>query len=284
MNVIENLSDFSWVASGAAWIGLITLVVLEVVLGIDNIVFISILTGKLPEAERPAARKKGLILAVIPRLIFLLLIGVVLGLTNPVFHLPFADPHAGQGDVPAGAKVGISGKDLVLLIGGAFLIFQAVREIHHKVEGDIETHGMGVAKNAATTGGVMLQIMLMNVIFSLDSIVTAIGMVRQIAVMIIAVLLSTLLMILAVNPISNFVEKHPTVKMLALAFLLLIGFTLLVEAVHFHIPKGYVYFAMAFSVLVELLNIRVASRAKRLKAGAAGTGGPGPDVPATPAN
>lgn len=256
--------DFSWISSGAAWIGLITLVILEVVLGIDNIVFISILTGKLPEADRPAARRKGLILAVIPRIIFLLLLGLILSLEHPIFTLPIEDPQAGHlTSVPAGTQLGISGKDLVLIIGGLFLIVQAVREIHHKIEGENDgTDGSGTPKAAAKIGTVMLQIMLMNIIFSLDSIITAIGMVKEIPIMIIAVLISTALMIVAVNPISNFVEKHPAVKMLALAFLLLIGTNLLAESAHFHIPKGYVYFAMAFSVLVEVLNIRASSRTR----------------------
>lgn len=262
MSLLENLTDFSWLTEGAAWTGLIALVVLEIVLGVDNIVFISILTGKLPEAQRPAARRKGLILAVIPRVVFLLLIGVILGLEKPVFTLPFPDPHAGGHGLAGDARLALSGKDLVLLVGGLFLIVQAVREIHHRIEGDIETHATGSRNVAARMGAVMLQIMLMNIIFSLDSIITAIGMVKQISVMILAVLLSTGVMIYAVNPISNFVERHPAVKMLALAFLLLIGTNLLVEAIHFHIPKGYIYFAMAFSVFVELLNIRAAGRAR----------------------
>ncbi|MES2705372.1 MAG: TerC family protein [Verrucomicrobiota bacterium] len=271
MSLWQNLMDFSWVGSGAAWVGLVTLVILEVVLGIDNIVFISILTGKLPEADRPAARRKGLILAVIPRVVFLLLLGVILSLQHPVFTLPFVDPQAGHlVSVPAGTKLSITGKDLVMLLGGLFLIVQAVREIHHKIEGDADGN-TGAPKVAARMGAVMLQIMLMNVIFSLDSIITAIGMVKEVPIMIIAVLLSTLLMIVAVNPISNFVEKHPAVKMLALAFLLLIGTNLLAESAHFHIPKGYVYFAMAFSVVVEVLNIRASVRGKAVP--------PGPVVP-----
>lgn len=262
MSLWQNLMDFSWISNGGAWIGLVTLVILEVVLGIDNIVFISILTGKLPEADRPAARRKGLILAVIPRIIFLLLLGLILGLEHPLFTLPIEDPQAGRlTSVPPGTQLGFSGKDLVLIIGGLFLIVQAVREIHHKIEGEHDSpNGAGPPKVAAKMGAVMIQIMLMNIIFSLDSIITAIGMVKEIPIMIIAVLISTALMIVAVNPISNFVEKHPAVKMLALAFLLLIGTNLLAESAHFHIPKGYVYFAMAFSVLVEVLNIRASTR------------------------
>lgn len=267
MELWHNLTDFSWTTSGAAWMGLVTLVILEVVLGIDNIVFISILTGKLPEADRPKARKKGLVLAIIPRIVFLLLLGVILSLQHPVFTLPFEDPQAGHlVDVPAGTKLGVSGKDLVMLIGGLFLIVQAVREIHHKIEGDDHSSPGSSPKVAAKVGAVMIQIMLMNVIFSLDSIITAIGMVKQIPIMIIAVLASTFIMMVAVNPISNFVEKHPAVKMLALAFLLLIGTNLLAEAAHYHIPKGYVYFAMAFSVLVEVLNIRASTRGKEIPA------------------
>ncbi|MDB6133721.1 MAG: TerC family protein [Verrucomicrobiales bacterium] len=263
MDLLQNLTDFSWVGSGAAWIGLITLVVLEVVLGIDNIVFISILTSKLPEADRAKARRKGLILAVIPRLVFLLLLGLILSLQKPLFTLPIEDPQSGYlTSVPKGTMLGFTGKDLVMLVGGLFLIVQAVKEIHHKIEGGAAAGVEAGPKVAVSIGKVMIQIMLMNVIFSLDSIITAVGMVKEIPIMIIAVLLSTAVMIFAVNPISNFVEKHPAVKMLALAFLLLIGTNLLAESAHFHIPKGYVYFAMAFSVVVEVLNIRASLRGK----------------------
>lgn len=264
-DVFHSLADFSWIRDSAAWVGLITLIVLEVVLGIDNIVFISILTGKLPEADREKARRKGLILAVIPRIVFLLLLGVILGMREPLFSIPWpfgtgsaAGGHGASHMAEAG-KLALTGQDLVLLAGGLFLIVQAVREIHHKLEGGTEGHDKGAARGSAMTQ-VMIQIMFMNVIFSLDSIITAVGMVKQVPVMIIAVLVSTFIMMLTVNTVSNFVERHPTVKILALSFLLLIGTNLLAEAAHYHIPKGYVYFAMAFSVFVETINIKASAR------------------------
>ena len=264
-DVFHSLSDFSWIRDSSAWVGLITLIVLEVVLGIDNIVFISILTGKLPEADREKASRKGLILAVIPRIVFLLLLGVILGMREPLFSIPWpfgtggaAGGHGASHMAEAG-KLALTGQDLVLLAGGLFLIVQAVREIHHKLEGGTEGHGKGAARGSAMTQ-VMIQIMFMNVIFSLDSIITAVGMVKQVPVMIIAVLVSTVIMMLTVNAVSNFVERHPTVKILALSFLLLIGTNLLAEAAHYHIPKGYVYFAMAFSVFVETINIKASAR------------------------
>jgi predicted tellurium resistance membrane protein TerC len=259
MDVLSSLTDFSWMSNPGAWVGLFTLILLEVVLGIDNIVFISILAGKLPPEQQQEARKKGLIFAVIPRLVFLLLIGVIISLQNPFFHLPIPDP-GGHSTHPKG-YLGISGKDLVLIVGGLFLLIQAVREIHHNIEPEPDSLYAGKApRGALTMKAVLVQIMFMNIIFSLDSIITAIGMVKEVPVMILAVLISTWIMIYAVTPISNFVQKHPTVKMLALAFLLLIGTNLLAEAVHFHIPKGYVYFAMAFSVFVEVLNIRAKNK------------------------
>lgn len=264
-DVFHSLADFSWIRDSSAWVGLITLIVLEVVLGIDNIVFISILTGKLPEADREKARRKGLILAVIPRIVFLLLLGVILGMREPLFSIPWpfgtgsaAGGHGASHMTEAG-KLALTGQDLVLLAGGLFLIVQAVREIHHKLEGSTEGHGKGAARGSAMTQ-VMIQIMFMNVIFSLDSIITAVGMVKQVPVMVIAVLVSTFIMMLTVNTVSNFVERHPTVKILALSFLLLIGTNLLAEAAHYHIPKGYVYFAMAFSVFVETINIKASAR------------------------
>jgi predicted tellurium resistance membrane protein TerC len=265
MDTLKSLIDFSWASQPAAWIGLLTLIALEVVLGIDNIVFISILSGKLPEAQQAKARKQGLILAVIPRVIFLFFLGLILQLQKPLFYLPVDDP-AGHSLHPKG-WLGLNGQELVLIIGGLFLLVQAVREIHHATEPDEEKS----PTEASATGGaklrtVLTQIMFMNIIFSLDSIVTAIGMVpkEQVMVMIIAVLVSTLIMIYAVGPIGNFVQRHPTVKMLALAFLVLIGTNLLGEAFHFHIPKGYVYFAMAFSVFVEMLNIRAKHKQTKL--------------------
>ncbi|GAB4453541.1 MAG: TerC family protein [Armatimonadaceae bacterium] len=261
----QSLVDFSWVSDSGAWIGLITLVALEIVLGIDNIVFISILSAKLPAEEQPKARKTGLVLAVLPRILLLLFLPFVLSLEKPLFTLPFPDPGHPE------HQLGISGQDLIVLIGGVFLLWKATNEIHHKLEGEEEqpTSSMdatgegGSRKGKPTFGGVMVQIMLLNIVFSLDSIITAIGMVpkEQVTVMVLAVLISTAVMALTVNIVSAFVEKHPTVKMLALSFLLLIGFTLVVEGIHFHIPKGYVYFAMGFSVAVETLNL-LAKRGK----------------------
>ena len=264
LDVFHNLADFSWIHSSSAWIGLLTLILLEVVLGIDNIVFISILTGKLPADQREKARRKGLILAVIPRIVFLMLLGLILGMQEPLFSIPWpfgqgdSAHHGAHPDQPG--KLALTGQDLVLLVGGLFLIVQAVREIHHKLEGPDGSQPGSTAATAASMAQVMVQIMFMNVIFSLDSIITAVGMVKQIPVMIIAVLVSTFVMMLAVNTVSNFVEKHPTVKILALSFLLLIGTNLLAEAAHYHIPKGYVYFAMAFSVFVETLNIKASKK------------------------
>lgn len=242
----STLFDFSWVSNPSAWIGLLTLVALEIVLGIDNIVFISILSGKLPAEQQPQARKMGLILAVIPRILLLLALPFVLRLTTPIVTVPLAN-------------IGLSVQDLIVIIGGLFLIAKATHEIHGKLEGEEHTDAAGQSgKGAASYGSVLVQIMLLNIVFSLDSIVTAIGMVppNQVMVMVLAVLISTAVMAVAVNTVSAFVEKHPTVKVLALSFLLLIGTTLIIEGFHAHIPKGYVYFAMAFSVFVEVINIK----------------------------
>ncbi|MBC8102241.1 MAG: TerC family protein [Cytophagales bacterium] len=251
---LASLFDFSWVTNASAWIGLLTLVALEIVLGIDNIVFISILAGKLPADQQPKARKMGLVLAVIPRILLLLALPFVLRLTEPVLFLPFADPNE------AGQKLGLSVQDLIVIVGGLFLLAKATHEIHGKLEGDEHTQAAGAGgKGGVTYSSVLVQIMLLNIVFSLDSIVTAIGMIppEQVMVMVLSVLIATAVMAVAVNAVSAFVEKHPTVKMLALSFLLLIGTTLIIEGFHAHIPKGYVYFAMAFSVFVELLNIKV---------------------------
>jgi predicted tellurium resistance membrane protein TerC len=256
MNVLQNLTDLSWMSQPGAWVGLLTLVALEIVLGIDNIVFISILSGKLPKEQQEKGRKTGMVLAIIPRIILLLMIPIVLSFEKGVLPLPFPDPGKPT------QKLSLSIQDIVVLLGGLFLLYKATKEIHHKLEGaSEEVHGAG---KAAAFAAVMGQIMILNVVFSLDSIITAIGMVpkEQVLVMILAVLISTGVMALTVNPVSRFVEKHPTVKMLALSFLLLIGMTLLVEAFHVHIPKGYVYFAMGFSVFVEFLNLRASTGKK----------------------
>ena len=244
----------------SAWIGLLTLIALEIVLGIDNIVFISILSGKLPPEQQAQGRKTGMTLAVIPRIVLLLFIPLVLSMKNALFHLPFRDPHTGA------SGIGISLQDLVLIIGGIFLLGKAAHELYHKLEGDdhIEENPEERKSGSGKFAAVMVQIMLLNIVFSLDSIVTAIGMIppSQVTVMILAVLVSTGIMALTVNPVSRFVEKHPGVKILALSFLLLIGFNLVIEGFHFEIPQGYVYFSMGFSVFVQVLNIRANSDKK----------------------
>lgn len=237
-----NVLDFSWMATGEAWVALLTLAVLEIVLGIDNIVFISILVDKLPVAERARARFLGLAFAMITRILLLLSISWVMQLKHPLFSL-FGHE--------------ISGKDLILIVGGLFLLAKSTKEIHHKVEGHEEdTHSAGKAGRAAL-GAILVQIAILDIIFSLDSVITAVGMVDHVSVMVIAVLISVGFMMVFVGTVSDFISRHPTVKMLALSFLLLIGTTLVAEGFHVHFQKGYVYFAMAFSVFVEMLNIRM---------------------------
>jgi predicted tellurium resistance membrane protein TerC len=238
--VTRNMFDMSWLGQPEAWIALLTLTVMEIVLGIDNIVFISILVDKLPEAQRPRARFLGLALAMVTRIMLLFSITWVMGLTKDLFNV------LGQG---------ISGKDLILILGGLFLIWKSTKEIHEKMEGDPQHAISGVAK--ATFGAILVQIAFLDIVFSLDSVITAVGMAKQIMVMVIAVIIAVVFMMIFAGPVSSFVSKHPTVKMLALSFLLLIGTTLIGEGMGFHIPKGYVYFAMAFSVFVEMLNLRM---------------------------
>ncbi len=233
--------DFSWITQPESWIALLTLIALELVLGVDNIVFISILSGKLPPSDQPRARTTGIMLAVITRILLLLSLSWVISLEDALFTLPYFN-------------IGISGKDTILLGGGLFLLWKSTHEIHEKLEGK---EGEASAKVAATFTSVIIQIMLLDIVFSLDSVITAVGMVDHIAIMIIAVIIAAGVMIFVAGPIGSFVERHPTIKILALSFLLLIGFTLVVEGLHQHIPKGYVYFAMGFSVLVEMINLRV---------------------------
>jgi predicted tellurium resistance membrane protein TerC len=236
-----NVLDFSWVANPEAWIAVLTLCVLEIVLGIDNIVFISILVDKLPEADRPRGRFIGLGLAMLTRILLLLSITWVMSLTTPLFEV---FDHA------------ITGKDLVLIFGGLFLIYKSTHEIHEKLEGDAEGEvGKSVGKGAAF-GAVMVQIALLDIVFSLDSVITAVGMVKHISIMVTAVLISVGFMMLFARAVGEFVTRHPTVKMLALSFLILIGTALIGEGFHFEIPKGYIYFAMGFSMMVELLNLK----------------------------
>jgi len=235
-------AGFGWTTSAEGWIALGTLTVLEIVLGIDNIVFISILAGKLPETERTRARKVGLSLAMIIRILLLLSITWVMGLTAPLF---------------SGLGTEISGRDLILIIGGLFLIGKSTLEIHDKLEG-VEGHGS--ARVVQSFAAVIIQILLLDIVFSLDSVITAVGMVEDVAVMILAVIIAVAVMLVSSGTISDFVDRHPTVKILALSFLLLIGVSLLGEGFDQHIPKGYIYFAMAFSVFVEMINLRVRAK------------------------
>jgi predicted tellurium resistance membrane protein TerC len=232
-----------WITQPNAWIALLTLIALELVLGVDNVIFISILAGKLPIDQQQRARTTGIAMAVITRILLLLSISWVIGLTEPLFSL---------------LTLEISGRDLILVAGGLFLLGKATLEIHHRLEG---VEGQRSAKVAASFTSVIVQIMLLDVVFSLDSVITAVGMVDEVIIMIIAVVLAAGVMIWSSRPLGEFVERHPTIKILALSFLLLIGFTLIVEGLHQHIPKGYIYFAMGFSVFVEMLNLRIRAQA-----------------------
>ncbi|MEO3813384.1 TerC family protein [Sphaerisporangium sp. B11E5] len=233
-----------WVADPGIWIGFLTLVALEIVLGIDNIVFISILSGKLPPEQRDRARKLGLALALITRLALLFALSWVVRLTEPLFEV---------------MGHGISGRDLILIFGGLFLLGKSAFEISESLEGG---HERGGGRAAASFVSVIVQIMVLDIVFSLDSVITAVGMVDEIGVMVAAVIVAVAVMLMASGPISRFVESHPSIKMLALSFLVLIGVMLIAEGFDQHIPKGYIYFAMAFSLCVELLNIRVRRRSR----------------------
>src|SRR5688500_5264368 len=228
--------NMNWISDPQIWISLLTLTALEIVLGIDNIVFISILSSKLPAEQQAKARQLGLALALITRVLLLLSLKWVLGLKDPLFHLGGFHP---------------SGRDLVLLLGGLFLLWKSVHEIHDKLEG--EEHEQGTVGRVASFAGVITQILILDVVFSLDSVITAVGMANDIGVMIAAVVIAVGFMLVFAGSISQFVEQHPTVKMLALAFLVLIGVNLIAESFHQQIPKGYIYSAMAFSVIVEML-------------------------------
>ena len=230
---------FDWLADPQAWIALGTLTALEIVLGIDNIIFISILVGRLPVEQRNFARRMGLGLAMISRLALLLSISWVMSLTEPWFGV---------------AGVEVSGRDLILIVGGLFLVFKATHEVHNSLEG-VENTGMEV--KATSLGMVLAQITLLDIVFSLDSVITAVGLADQISVMAIAVILAVGVMLFAAKSIGDFVDDHPTIKILALSFLILVGVTLMVEGFDVHVPKGYIYFSMAFSVTVEMINIRV---------------------------
>jgi predicted tellurium resistance membrane protein TerC len=227
-----------WIFDPQAWIAFATLLALEIVLGIDNVVFISVLAGKLPASQQAKARYVGLGLAMLMRIILLFSISWVIGLTAPLFTV---------------LEQEISGRDIILLVGGLFLIAKSTHEIHQRLEGE-EEHASATA--AASFSSVIIQILLLDIVFSLDSVITAVGMVEDISIMISAVVIAVLFMMAFAGPIGRFVERHPTVKMLALSFLLLIGMTLIAEGFDQHIPKGYIYSAMAFSVFVEMLNLK----------------------------
>jgi predicted tellurium resistance membrane protein TerC len=230
--------DFLFTAE--SWAALLTLTVLEIVLGIDNIVFISILAGKLPAERRKRARTLGLALAMGTRILLLLSLTWIMRLTKPFFTI---GPQE------------ISGRDLIMLVGGVFLLWKSTTEIHERLEGAVEA-GREAGRKANTMASVLTQIALLDIIFSLDSVITAVGMAQEVAIMIAAIVIAVGIMMWASGPLGDFVERHPTIKMLALSFLLLIGMALVAEGFHQHIPKGYIYFAMGFSVFVEMLNLR----------------------------
>lgn len=231
-----------WIYSPEAWIALGTLTALEIVLGVDNIIFISILVGRLPAPQRQKARMLGLSLAMLTRIALLLSLAWVMTLTAPLFEALGKE---------------ISGRDLILLVGGLFLLWKSTSEIHGSIEGE-EQREAGAA--GASFGAILAQIAVIDIVFSLDSVITAVGMVDEVPVMVIAIVIAVGIMMFAAGPIGEFVDRHPTIKMLALSFLILVGVALVAEGLDFHIPKGYIYFAMAFSVAVEMLNLRMRAR------------------------
>ena len=234
-----------WISEPQAWIALVTLTALEIVLGIDNIVFISVLTGRLPEHQRQKGRMVGLVLAMGMRIVLLLFLAWIVKLTAPLFTVLGNE---------------ISGRDMILIIGGLFLLAKSTHEIHHNLEG---VEGEEAVTVHATLGSVLFQILLLDIVFSLDSVITAVGMADHVPVMVIAIVLAVAFMMIFAKPIGEFVEEHPTVKMLALSFLLLVGMALVADGLEFHIPKGYIYFAMGFSVFVEMLNLRMKKRKRQ---------------------
>jgi predicted tellurium resistance membrane protein TerC len=231
-----------------AWIALATLTALEIVLGVDNIIFISVLVGRLPEHERDRARILGLGLAMGTRILLLISLVWIMRLTDPLFTMLGKD---------------VSGRDIILIGGGLFLLWKSVHEIHKSMEG-VGEEGLKLAAQASF-GTVLIQIAIIDIVFSLDSVVTAVGMVDQVPIMIAAIVIAVLVMMVAAKPIGDFVDRHPTIKMLALAFLIMVGMALVAEGVGFHVPKGYIYFAMAFSVAVEMLNLRLRKRLGTVK-------------------
>jgi predicted tellurium resistance membrane protein TerC len=238
---------FDWVADPSIWLSLVTLAGLEIVLGIDNLVFIAILTNRLPPAQRPAARKAGMAMALVTRLILLAALAWIVTLTRPVLHV---------------AGLGLSWRDMILMAGGVFLLVKATHEIHNEVE-EGEGEPGAVAAAGRSFAATVAQIAVVDIIFSLDSVITAVGMADQLWVMVLAVVVAMAIMLAASTPLANFVSGHPTVKMLALSFLLMIGVFLVADGLHFHIPKGYLYFSLAFSIAVEALNHVVRRRRRR---------------------
>jgi predicted tellurium resistance membrane protein TerC len=234
-----------WITQPETWIAFLTLVALELILGVDNVIFISILAGKLPQEQQGRARQTGIMMAVVTRILLLISLRWIIGLEETLFTVFSLD---------------VSGRDLILFAGGLFLIAKSTHEIHQKLEG---VEGESSAKIQGAFWSVIIQIMLLDIVFSLDSVITAVGMVDELAIMIAAVIIAAVVMVFTSGPLAGFVERHPTVKMLALSFLLLIGFTLIVEGFHQHISKGYIYFAMGFSVFVEMLNLRLRQAAVR---------------------
>lgn len=248
---------FSFVGTAEGWVALATLVAMEVVLGIDNLIFISILSNKLPEESRARARRLGIGAALIMRLLLLATVSYITQLTYPVVEV------VGQG---------FSWRDLILLAGGLFLVWKATKEIHHSVDPDDGKENMMGRTATLTVGGAIFQILLLDLVFSVDSIITAVGMTDQIAIMYIAVIVAVIVMLVAADPLAKFIHANPTIVMLALGFLLMIGMTLIAEAFHFHVPRGYVYAAMGFSTLVELLNMLSRRARKKRQAAAADPG------------
>lgn len=234
-----------WVTDPHAWVALITLTALEIVLGIDNIIFIAILSGKLPPEQQAKGRRFGLLLAMISRIALLFSLTLIMKLTKPLFTI---------------VAVEVSGRDIILILGGLFLLGKSTLEIHDKIEGSEDEHTK--IKAAHSFISILIQIMLLDIVFSLDSVITAIGLVNELFIMVTAVIIAVIFMMVFVNKISDFVDEHPTIKILALSFLLLIGFALIGEGFDLHIPKGYIYFAMAFSVFVEFLNMKMRKKSQ----------------------
>ncbi len=245
---------FDWLSNPTAWVALLTLVVLEIVLGIDNLIFVSILTNKLPPEQRTKARVLGIGVALVMRLALLAAISYIVKLTAPLFTV-FDEPY--------------SWRDIILIAGGLFLVWKATREIHHTVDPQTDKSEMIGRTVRLSLGAAIFQILLLDLVFSIDSIITAVGMTDEIAIMYIAVIAAVIVMLLAVNPLSAFIERNPTIVMLALGFLLMIGMTLIADGMGFHVPKGYIYTAMGFSALVEALNMLARRRKRNVKDGAA---------------